>query len=308
LNETCIKKELKLRVEVLKNNRVKLIFSESLNTSFNEDDLAIYVHGKKVRFKVVQVSEKEFVLDFGKDFIVYVGKTKATINFKNKIQGKDSSYMEESEYQADLEIKQEAKDAKEVALTFMKVIYAILAVLLLVLIVYKGNTGSVWIAITHIQLMSYSLLMNIEIPPTLYNYLLVLRPVGIFPNIYKSSSSLNQRDFSVEEPFLIFGYKTSYFLTNTGELFFAFLLLSCILFFVTLGIFFFNKDLKYFAVKVSKDLWGNSMMRFLILGYFDIVIPSVISANHVKLIQLSNKSTLASFNSFCGVFFLVIKN
>lgn len=170
---------------------------------------------------------------------------------------------------------------------------------------FTKSPSIVWTTINTVQLLCYIPLQNIPIPNTLYTFFRTLQPISLIPNIFEIYKILDCVHENQNSKFIKYGYKCTYFVTNTGEVIFAFglsilyLIFVYILYLITCG-----KVKAFIARQLKKYKWSY-IVRFWIEGYLDIAIPCLITLNNVRNIQLSVETSKDLINSTIGFVFAV---
>jgi len=145
---------------------------------------------------------------------------------------------------------------------------------------FTSHPSLVWTTINTVQLLCYIPLQNIELPSNLFTFFRSLQPINMIPNLW-NALKISQCRSNIVPPFKKYNYICEYFVTNTGEIFVAFII-SILYFFLILILFCFScgKTKSFFLKLIIKYRWSY-FIRFWMEAFLDIAIPSVISMNFV---------------------------
>ena len=169
---------------------------------------------------------------------------------------------------------------------------------------FTSQPSVVWTTINTVQILCYVPLQNIDLPNNLFTFFKSLQPISLIPNIWEILN-VNQCNSNLISPFYKYGYTCEYFVTNTGEVFLAFIVSILYLFVILILFCVCFGQTKSFLLKLIKMYKWGYFIRFWMEAFLDIAIPCIISVNYVINNQLSLESKNQIVNSTLGFVFIV---
>ncbi|OMJ81592.1 hypothetical protein SteCoe_17901 [Stentor coeruleus] len=301
-NRNCIKKYFSAVMLVSKNNKVGLLFSEETEYSFSSYSINISLSpAYNFSYKQFEINSTFFYLIF--NFNSNIPKdTKVIIDLSsNSIYSKSGKTLEKYIYNSSLyeyaidENSTEIKNIKSAVSSSSKAIIAISIGCGII-----SNPSSSWQLLNTIQLISYISLGSNPLTTKLKTFLSSFGQYNIVPNAGYYIFSPN----SSTEPYLEarrFGFKSSTFLLNTGQIF-----TSCFTILIMWFFIFIISRLPYFKnARKIKNLLSNYkysfFIRFWIQSCLEIGICAIIQIRSDILIPQDGH-----FNLFSAVLCLII--
>ena len=298
----CVQNVLNLDIS-LSQGGLLFSFSEDLAKSLESTDFITACDSVLADHTLAVINSSQFNISL---LCNLTATTQISINITSEIVGKSNSVLQQKFYQISILSSTGSPITFYSVATILNTLALSIAMATSLSSIFTNTQPSmVWATFNTVQILSYLPLQNIQFPPDLENFLILIQSINILPNLCLFMNLYNCNSPEIIVPFVIYGYTCSYFVTNIAQTVLAFviLILSLLCFWIfykTTG----GKAQEYFLKRI-KDFKYNALIRFWIESFIEIVIASVISANTVIYMQFDLYSFSDSLNSVLGVIFIV---
>ncbi|CAG9335197.1 unnamed protein product [Blepharisma stoltei] len=292
--KNCTLVPFSVKITVLSDNSLYLIFSESLASSLTIDEFTITVENKEVSFKLEQINNTYYYISLTISEAIS-GGTLATLEFLNltEVRSASNGVLNSSEISASLNSYDPAPYSPAIAAVTSQAAAGVQGAVsgAVALSVINPSPSSLWSMMNSLQILSYLTLSGIPFSSKMSTFLINLNSFNLFPNAFSYIIDKNEGNTPYSQA-KEFGYDSDLILITTGN---DFTLIMASLLVLPIIWFFSQCSYRWLAKKFMKTIKAYQFafyLRFWIQCYLELGAAASIG---LATLGLNNITQITNF-------------